>query len=464
MRKVLALIFIVLGLLGCQTASAKRESSSIEARLEDEAIFSCNIIWNLLVDVIVENQSEAEAIDAAIAAIENRAKNNGAELNEWQIQMIRLQFQQSLEQTLANKKQVGAIKKNPEYQKRTFLPACYANTFQLLRGKQFKYEPGKKQQSETEKNKFRYDPGTKEQFVFKNVPEQLQRFGYRYFCTHTRSFACSERLPYSKYHGMNGYFESMEPVKTDSLGYEFRKVVLENGEKFYYVSNEQYGGVYSKSGPIVSLKALIKLDSYVDEPISPKSSIRVVSTEDKGGWFYLTLSNGTEFRDDQYQAFKRLISGVSNHESLDELSNLLAGLYLKYDKIEDRIFIRETGMEDLPIRAHIGHKQGNTWLRMELQYNADDWLFVRSFIVVADDVRYESPRVEFERDHGSGKIWEWYDISPNPDQMKLLRAVSTAQDVTVRFHGNQYYRDKKLSSSGKNILKNILRTYDLLTK
>ena len=107
--------------------------AELETRLEDEALFSCNVIWNLLANVIVENQSKTEAIDAAIIAIKSRAKNNGAELNETQIQMFRTQYQHLLEQTLADKKQVRAIKKDPEYQKKIFLPACYANTVNLLK-------------------------------------------------------------------------------------------------------------------------------------------------------------------------------------------------------------------------------------------------------------------------------------------------------------------------------------------
>ena len=105
----------------------------LEARLEDEAAFNCNVIWNLLTNVIVENQSKVDAIDAAIIAVKNRAKDNGIEIAESQIQVIRSQFQQSLEQTLADKKQVKAIKKNPEYQKKIILPIMYANTLNMLK-------------------------------------------------------------------------------------------------------------------------------------------------------------------------------------------------------------------------------------------------------------------------------------------------------------------------------------------
>lgn len=99
----------------------------LEVRLEDEVAFNCNVIWNLITNVIVENQSKADAIDASIIAIKNRAKDNGIEIAELQIQIIRSQYQQALEQTLADKKQVKAIKTDPEYQKKIILPLMYAN-------------------------------------------------------------------------------------------------------------------------------------------------------------------------------------------------------------------------------------------------------------------------------------------------------------------------------------------------
>src|SRR6185436_1528006 len=118
------------------------------------------------------------------------------------------------------------------------------------------------------------------------------------FCKNTETFACANRLSYRKYHGMKGYFESMEPVKTE-FEHEFRVVVLANGEKFFYVSNQKYGGVFSKGAPIVSLAEVNNLSKLVGENIVTGSDIRVTKSEDRNGWFYLMLSNGVELRDDQ---------------------------------------------------------------------------------------------------------------------------------------------------------------------
>ncbi|MFH1798004.1 MAG: hypothetical protein ABH844_01485 [Candidatus Omnitrophota bacterium] len=107
--------------------------AELEVRLEEEALFNCNVIWNLLTNVIVEKQSETAALDAAMVAINNRAKDNGGEISDEQARMIRFQFQQSLTQTLANKKLVKAIRKDPEYQKKVTIPLMYASTLSALK-------------------------------------------------------------------------------------------------------------------------------------------------------------------------------------------------------------------------------------------------------------------------------------------------------------------------------------------
>jgi len=114
-------------------SGAAGPEAELTARLELEAFFNCNVIWNLLINVIVEGQSKEEAIDAAIIAVKNRAEGNSGSLNEDQEKMLRSQLQLSLEQTLLDKKQVRAIKKNPEYQKQVIFPNMYMTTITALK-------------------------------------------------------------------------------------------------------------------------------------------------------------------------------------------------------------------------------------------------------------------------------------------------------------------------------------------
>ncbi len=105
----------------------------LEARLEDEAHFNCEVIWNLIVNVVVQGQDKDAALDAAVTAVRNRAKTNGGSISAEQERTIRAQFRQSLDQTLSNKQQVKAIRKDAKYQEDIFVTMCTANTLMLLK-------------------------------------------------------------------------------------------------------------------------------------------------------------------------------------------------------------------------------------------------------------------------------------------------------------------------------------------
>ena len=109
---------------------------------------------------------------------------------------------------------------------------------------------------------------------------------------------------------------------------------------------------------------------------------------------------------------------------------------------------------------YIGKKStGLPWLRLGIQYADEDWLFIESFIVVADDQRFERREVEFERD-SDGNIWEWYDESVTEADLKMIKAVVESKDAVIRFNGQKYRDDKKITPSQKAALKNVLEAYE----
>lgn len=104
-----------------------------------------------------------------------------------------------------------------------------------------------------------------------------------------------------------------------------------------------------------------------------------------------------------------------------------------------------------------------TNLRLKLRYYDDDWLFIESFTVYADGQRFEYPAATFERDHGSGSIWEWYDEPVTSRDLTMIRAVIAAKDASVRYHGRQYRSDRRLGSSQKAALQRVLDAYQALS-
>ena len=87
-------------------------------------------------------------------------------------------------------------------------------------------------------------------------------------------------------------------------------------------------------------------------------------------------------------------------------------------------------------------------VRLRVQYYGDDWLFVRSLTVKADEKTYELSGLDFKRDNSSGSIWEWIDI-PVEDH-KMLNHWISAKKVTIRFHGDKYQSDFVLPQAQQN--------------
>ena len=92
-------------------------------------------------------------------------------------------------------------------------------------------------------------------------------------------------------------------------------------------------------------------------------------------------------------------------------------------------------------------------IRLRVQYYADDWLFVDSLTIKADDRTYELRGLDFKRDNSSGSIWEWTDI-PVTDHAMITQLLS-AKRVIIRFHGNQYYSDLTLPKSQQDQMREV---------
>jgi len=107
------------------------------------------------------------------------------------------------------------------------------------------------------------------------------------------------------------------------------------------------------------------------------------------------------------------------------------------------------------------HGTSDPWLRLRIQYYAEDWLFIESFILVADGQRFERTGAKFERDHDS-KIWEWYDENLSASDLQMIRAVIDSKVAVIRFNGRQYRKDKTITSAQKTALQNVLDAYKVL--
>jgi len=134
------------------------------------------------------------------------------------------------------------------------------------------------------------------------------------------------------------------------------------------------------------------------------------------------------------------------------------------DKIEGVTWYHDKSTSSTPNRnnvyLYIGRKGAQVWLRLRMQYAGDSWLFINGFIVAADDKRFER-RARFQRDYHT-TIWEWHDTVVGQEELEIVQAIIAAKNVTIRYSGDKYYSDRKVSPQEKQALKNVLDAYAAL--
>lgn len=152
-------------------------------------------------------------------------------------------------------------------------------------------------------------------------------------------------------------------------------------------------------------------------------------------------------------------------EKKARIANATKRMSKKYDELEGITWYTDSSTHAFHTSFHLyfGQRKSDTpWLRLKIRYYADDWLFIDSFFVVADGQRFEKPLAKFERDHGSGSIWEWYDENVSVSDMAMIKAIIRSKKATIRFTGNQYHKDHVITAQEKKSLQNVIDAFEAL--
>jgi hypothetical protein len=154
----------------------------------------------------------------------------------------------------------------------------------------------------------------------------------------------------------------------------------------------------------------------------------------------------------------------------ERLSNATKKMNKKYDDVNEITWYRDktspTYVNYNGFYSYIGQSSGSKpWLRLAIQYAADDWLFIESYIIKVDGRTYtisENSYGEIKKDNGSGGIWEWLDREVGSSEYEIIKAVANGKEVKIRFSGKDYHKDKIITQQQKTALKNILDAYEAL--
>lgn len=152
------------------------------------------------------------------------------------------------------------------------------------------------------------------------------------------------------------------------------------------------------------------------------------------------------------------IAEVRKEEAIESLKSF----HKKSDEFKEASFYRDKRTPNYTnfnfIYPYIVEKGGKYWLRLKMQYTADDWLFIRKAILLADGEKFYITG-NWERDNDTS-IWEWLDISAKDSEIAILKKIANAKSSKVRYEGTKYHDDRTITSKEKDIIKKTLEIYE----
>lgn len=101
-------------------------------------------------------------------------------------------------------------------------------------------------------------------------------------------------------------------------------------------------------------------------------------------------------------------------------------------------------------------------LFINIQYYADDWLFIKGYKFLVGDTSYNLIPFNTKRDNGDGMIWEWSSIRMDESDRHFLEASNNYKSGKVRYEGSDYYKVKELTSTHLKSISEGYRYYTAL--
>ena len=110
---------------------------------------------------------------------------------------------------------------------------------------------------------------------------------------------------------------------------------------------------------------------------------------------------------------------------------------------------------------YVGNKKGYTpSLRLKIQYYGEDWLFIDKYFFNVDGKTWTiDPGYGDIKTDNDSKVWEWFDTSPNKNEIQLIRAIIKSKKAIMRMEGTKYYKDVTISATQKSALRRVLVIY-----
>lgn len=116
------------------------------------------------------------------------------------------------------------------------------------------------------------------------------------------------------------------------------------------------------------------------------------------------------------------------------------------------------------ISPYIWEKDGQLYLKVQVQYTASKWLFVKEVRVNTGTGATETFFAGTFRQDNDTSIWEWINVTSSPTQLAILRRIAGAPSVKLKFEGEQHSKDIYMRSGDIQLIRETLALYDFLNE
>jgi hypothetical protein len=111
--------------------------------------------------------------------------------------------------------------------------------------------------------------------------------------------------------------------------------------------------------------------------------------------------------------------------------------------------------------AYVGERDNVVWLRLRMSYAGPHWLFVESLLFTVDGELFvlDFKTFDWERDQSAARLWEWVDMPVDARTWRLINRIATAKEAMMRYEGHQYYSDREVIDTEKQMLRAVISAY-----
>ena len=116
------------------------------------------------------------------------------------------------------------------------------------------------------------------------------------------------------------------------------------------------------------------------------------------------------------------------------------------------------------VSIYIGHNAVNTWIRLLMTYEGEDWIFFERAYLSYDghtkEVIFDKYK-EKKTDNDGGYVWEWIDVNAPTDMIAFLRSFAKSSNAKMRLSG-KYSKTRTLTYNERKGILDVLDGYDAL--